>query len=219
MLSALDNSDFADNTNIIYTSDHGDALGMRGMWGKSTMFEESAGVPMIIKGPNLPVSKKVKTPVSLIDIFPTVIDSLELDKNIKDDNLPGKSLLTIANEDDDYQRVVLSEYHAAASPVGAFMLRKGKYKYVYFAEGYKPQLFNLEEDQFEENDLALDQNFSNIVDDFYKDLLDICDPEEVNKRAKKEQNETILKHGGIEAIQGRGDFGYSPAPGQKVEFD
>ena len=219
VLSALDNSDFADNTNIIYTSDHGDALGMRGMWGKSTMFEESAGVPMIIKGPNLPVSKKVKTPVSLVDIFPTVIDSLELDKNIKDDNLPGKSLLTIANEDDDYQRVVLSEYHAAASPVGAFMLRKGKYKYVYFAEGYKPQLFNLEEDQFEENDLALDQNFSNIVDDFYKDLLDICDPEEVNKRAKKEQNETILKHGGIEAIQGRGDFGYSPAPGQKVEFD
>ena len=219
VLSALDNSDFANNTNIIYTSDHGDALGMRGMWGKSTMFEESAGVPMIIKGPNLPVSKKVKTPVSLVDIFPTVIDSLELDKNIKDDNLPGKSLLTIANEDDDYQRVVLSEYHAAASPVGAFMLRKGKYKYVYFAEGYKPQLFNLEEDQFEENDLALDQNFSNIVDDFYKDLLDICDPEEVNKRAKKEQNETILKHGGIEAIQGRGDFGYSPAPGQKVEFD
>lgn len=219
VLSALDNSDFADNTNIIYTSDHGDALGMRGMWGKSTMFEESAGVPMIIKGPNLPVSKKVKTPVSLVDIFPTVIDSLELDKNIKDDNLPGKSLLTIANEDDDYQRVVLSEYHAAASPVGAFMLRKGKYKYVYFAEGYKPQLFNLEEDQFEENDLALDQNFSNIIDDFYKDLLNICDPEQVNKRAKKEQNETILKHGGIEAIQGRGDFGYSPAPGQKVEFD
>ena len=219
VLSALDNSDFADNTNIIYTSDHGDALGMRGMWGKSTMFEESAGVPMIIKGPNLPVSKKVKTPVSLVDIFPTVIDSLELDKNIKDDNLPGKSLLIIANEDDDYQRVVLSEYHAAASPVGAFMLRKGKYKYVYFAEGYKPQLFNLEEDQFEENDLALDKNFTNIVDDFYKDLLDICDPEEVNKRAKKEQNETILKHGGIEAIQGRGDFGYSPAPGQKVEFD
>ena len=219
VLSALDNSDFADNTNIIYTSDHGDALGMRGMWGKSTMFEESAGVPMIIKGPNLPVSKKVKTPVSLVDIFPTVIDSLELDKNIKDDNLPGKSLLTIANEDDDYQRVVLSEYHAAASPVGAFMLRKGKYKYVYFAEGYKPQLFNLEEDQFEENDLALDQNFSNIIDDFYKDLLNICDPEQVNKRAKKEQNETILKHGGIEAIQGRGDFGYSPAPGQKVEFN
>ena len=42
---------------------------------------------------------------------------------------------------------------------------------------------------------------------------------EVNKRAKKEQNEKILKHGGIEAIKGRGDFGYSPAPGQKAEFD
>ena len=80
VLKALKDSDFAKNTNIIYTSDHGDALGMRGM-GKSTMFEESAGVPMIIKGPNIPKSKKIKTPVSLVDIFPTVVDSLKL--NIK----------------------------------------------------------------------------------------------------------------------------------------
>ena len=49
VLETLNKSPFSENTNIIYTSDHGDALGMRGMWGKSTMFEESAGIPMIIK--------------------------------------------------------------------------------------------------------------------------------------------------------------------------
>ena len=219
VLSSLEKSDFADNTNVIYTSDHGDALGMRGMWGKSTMFEESAGIPMIAKGPNIPKSKKITTPVSLVDIFPTVVDSLKLRKNSKDNDLPGRSLLDIAAQKNDYERIVLSEYHAAASPVGAFMLRKGKYKYVYFAEGYHPQLFNLEEDQYEENDLASDKNYSLILDGFYQDLIKICNPEEVNKRAKKEQNEKILKHGGIEAIKGRGDFGYSPAPGQKAEFD
>ena len=41
VLETLNKSPFSENTNIIYTSDHGDALGMRGMWGKSTMFEES----------------------------------------------------------------------------------------------------------------------------------------------------------------------------------
>ena len=219
VLSALDNSEFSNDTNILYTSDHGDALGMRGMWGKSTMFEESAGVPMILKGPEIPISKKIKTPVSLVDIFPTVIDSLKLSKKKKDDDIPGKSLLKISNEKDDYERIVLSEYHAAASPVGAFMLRKGKYKYVYFAEGYSSQLFNLEEDQYEENDLALDLNYKAILKDFYGHLIKICDPEEVNKRAKTEQLETIEKHGGVETIMGRGDFGYSPAPGQKPEFD
>ena len=219
VLDALQNSQFADNTNIIYTSDHGDALGMRGMWGKSTMFEESAGVPMILKGPNLPKSKKIKTPVSLVDIFPTVVDSLNLSPNSRDIDLPGKSLLKIAQETDDYERVVLSEYHAAASPVGAFMLRKGKYKYVYFAEGYDPQLFNLEEDPYEQNDLFSNENFKDILNSFYDHLLKICDPEAVNKRAKKEQNDKILKHGGIEAIKQRGDFGYSPAPGQTPKFD
>lgn len=219
VLDALQNSQFADNTNIIYTSDHGDALGMRGMWGKSTMFEESAGVPMILRGPNLPKSKKIKTPVSLVDIFPTVVDSLNLSPNSRDIDLPGKSLLKIAEEKDDYERVVLSEYHAAASPVGAFMLRKGKYKYVYFAEGYDPQLFNLEEDPYEQNDLFSNENFKDILNSFYDHLLKICDPEAVNKRAKKEQNDKILKHGGIEAIKQRGDFGYSPAPGQTPKFD
>jgi choline-sulfatase len=218
VLEALKNSDFANNTNVIYTSDHGDALGMRGMWGKSTMFEESAGVPMIMKGPNVPISKRVKTPVSLVDIFPTVVDSLNLNKNPKDNDLPGQSLLEIAVEQDNYDRVVLSEYHDAASPVGAFMLRKGKYKYVYFAEGYDPQLFDLEIDPYEENDLYADKNFKNIMDSFYDELIKICDPEKVNKRAKKEQNDKIIKHGGIDAIRQRGDFGYSPAPGQTPKF-
>ena len=171
VLASLRQSDFADNTNIIYTSDHGDALGMRGMWAKSTMFEESAGVPMIITGPDIPKSKKVKTPVSLVDIFPTVIDSLGITQNVEDDNLPGKSLIKIANDNDDYERIVLSEYHAAASPVGAFMLRKGKFKYVYFAEGYPAQLFNLENDQYEENDLSKDKKYEDIIKEFYNCLL------------------------------------------------
>ncbi len=99
------------------------------------------------------------------------------------------------------------------------MLRKGKFKYVYFAEGYDPQLFDLENDQFEQNDISKDPRYKNILDTFYSDLLKICDPEKVNKRAKKEQLEKIQNHGGIDTILSRGDFGYSPAPGQTPKFD
>ena len=155
----------------------------------------------------------------MVDVFPTVIDNLKLTNHKDDRNLPGKSLIEIANNQDDYERIVLSEYHAAASPVGAFMLRKGKIKYVYFAEGYKPQLFDLENDEFEEHDLSKDPKYKDILDIFYRDLLKICDPEEVNKRAKKEQRQKIEKHGGVNKILSRGDFGYSPAPGQTPKFD
>ena len=163
---------------------------MRGMWGKSTMFEESAGIPMIMRGPDIPKGKKIKTPVSLVDVFPTVIDNLKL-TNLKDDrNLPGKSLIEIANNQDDYERIVLSEYHAQLLQLD-FMLRKGKFKYVYFAEGYKPQLFDLENDEFEEHDLSKDPKYKNILDNFYRDLLKICDPEEVNKRQKKNKRQKL----------------------------
>ena len=99
------------------------------------------------------------------------------------------------------------------------MLRKGNYKYTYFAEGYEPQLFDLENDQFETNDLSKNPQYQKILDEFYTDLTNICDPESVNIRAKKEQKAKIDMNGGIEKIKARGDFGYSPAPGQKAKFD
>ncbi|NND49112.1 MAG: sulfatase-like hydrolase/transferase, partial [Rhizobiales bacterium] len=63
ILTALENSGLADDTCVAYMSDHGDSLGARGIWGKSTMLEESAGVPLILKGPGIPTGKTVGTPV------------------------------------------------------------------------------------------------------------------------------------------------------------
>ena len=49
-----------ENTRIVYSSDHGDNLGTRGLWGKSTMYEESAGIPMIIAGPDVPARQGLR---------------------------------------------------------------------------------------------------------------------------------------------------------------
>ena len=56
------------------------------------------------------------------------------------------------------QRTVLSEYHAAGAATGAFMIRKGKFKYVYYV-GMPPQLFDLEADPFETRDLGRDSGY------------------------------------------------------------
>jgi choline-sulfatase len=64
VLNALEDAGLADGTRVVYTSDHGDNVGARGLWGKSTLYEESAGVPLIMAGPDIPAGRVVAAPVS-----------------------------------------------------------------------------------------------------------------------------------------------------------
>src|SRR5690606_18676501 len=131
-------------THVIYTSDHGDNLGARGVWGKSTLYEESVKVPMIVAGPD--VSPAVcDTPVDLLDLFPTILQLSGLNPQPEMGDRPGRSLLEIAADKPDAERLILSEYHAAGSNSAGFMLRKGRWKYHYYV-GFRPELFDLEND-------------------------------------------------------------------------
>jgi len=62
VLAAFDASGMAEDTPVIYVSDHGDNAGERGLWGKSTMFEESVGIPIIFAGPDVPHKTKSRKP-------------------------------------------------------------------------------------------------------------------------------------------------------------
>jgi len=64
VLDALSASGLADSTRVIYTSDHGDAIGKRGLWGKSTLYEETCGVPLIAAGDGFPEGRVVETPAT-----------------------------------------------------------------------------------------------------------------------------------------------------------
>ena len=72
VVRALGELGLDDRTRVIYSSDHGESLGARGIYGKFTMYEESAAVPLIMAGPEVPAGKVVQTPVSLLDLAPTV---------------------------------------------------------------------------------------------------------------------------------------------------
>ncbi len=75
VLATLASTGLSGNTLVIYTSDHGDNLGARGLWGKSTMYEESAGVPMILAGPGIDAGRVVHTPVSHVDCAVTILEA------------------------------------------------------------------------------------------------------------------------------------------------
>lgn len=216
VLAALRDAGLADDTVVMYTSDHGDNLGARGLWGKSTMYEEIAGVPMILAGPGVPAGKRVATPVSHVDAFPTI---LEIAGEGMPAGFPGFSLIEIA-EGLKPERTVLSEYHGMGSSTGAFAVRVGKWKYVHYAK-YGPQLFDLEQDPDETRDLALDladPAHAAALEECRLRLYAICDPADVDRRARARQAELLALNGGREAVIERGDFGFTPAPGTVADF-
>ncbi|HVH79450.1 MAG TPA: sulfatase-like hydrolase/transferase, partial [Stellaceae bacterium] len=130
ILAALGASGLGGSTRVIYSADHGDNLGTRELWGKSTMYEEAAGVPMIVAGPDLPQGMVCREPVTLADCFPTIVKWARVAAHPDDCELPGLPLDEVALT--ALRRTVLCEYHATGAATGAFMIRKGRFKFVYY---------------------------------------------------------------------------------------
>ena len=218
LLDTLQDCGLAENTRVMYTSDHGDNLGARGLWGKSVMFEEPTRVPLILSGPGVPRGAVHGGPVSHVDVYPTIMQCVGHDRPDADDR-PGVSLLELASGAAP-DRSVLSEYHAMASRAGEYMVRFGRWKYVHFVHYPKrPQLFDLQTDPEELVDLAADPRFAAQRAEGEDRLRAMLDPEAVDRRAKERQAQLIEEGGGWEAIQAKGGFGYSPPPGFRAEFD
>jgi choline-sulfatase len=147
ILTALDQAGLTENTKVVYTSDHGDNVGARGLWGKSNLYQESVAVPLIMAGPGVPQGV-CETPVTLLDLSAEIPAHFGLSFECS-----GRPLGDIAAEEDDHGREVISQYHAAGAVYGAYMMRHGRWKLIHY-EGFKPELFDLEADPEELNDLA-----------------------------------------------------------------
>jgi choline-sulfatase len=215
ILEGLDQAGLAQTTRVVYASDHGDNLGARGLWGKSNLYRESVDIPMIAAGPDFGAGR-CDTPVSLLDLSTTILDSLGLEKEKVLPNATGRSLLEIAREPDDPSRLVFSEYHAVGSNSAAYMIRNGRWKYHHYIR-HEPELFDLAGDPEETTNLARRKDHRAIVADMERALRAICDPEEIDWQAKIDQAALIARHGGAQAAfeLGRAVAGGTPAPSAK----
>ncbi|HVF65728.1 MAG TPA: sulfatase-like hydrolase/transferase [Casimicrobiaceae bacterium] len=214
VLRALDATGLASSTRIIYTSDHGDNAGARGLWGKSTFYEEASGVPMIVAGPGVPIGRVVDTPVSHVDCAPAILEAAGARPL---GPLSGESLFDVA-QGARPSRPVIAEYHAIGSSGGGTMLRHGRYKYCHYVHA-PPQLFDLHNDPEELVDLGGDARHAATLAECEAHLRRILDPDEVDARAKSRQGTLVAAFGGREKALARGDLGYTPAPGAKPDMN
>ncbi|MFK7805442.1 MAG: choline-sulfatase, partial [Anaerolineae bacterium] len=153
LLKTLKQIKLDQNTVIIFTSDHGEMLGERGLWKKSHFFESALRVPLIMHGRNLPKGKRVSTLASLIDLFPTIL-SMANNGHLPDliEPIEGADLTLYFDEEDD-DRLIAAEYLGENALAPMLMVRQGDYKYLH-SEGYLTMLFHVGDDPLELNNLA-----------------------------------------------------------------
>lgn len=115
ILTTLEELGLADNTLVVYTSDHGDMMGAHGLYAKTVMYEESVRVPLLMRVPWLGRSqKRISSPVSHIDLVPTLLDLFG--KDPVPSNLPGKSLVPVLKGDPPREDPVFIEWNPSKDP-------------------------------------------------------------------------------------------------------
>ena len=189
ILDTLERLGLAEDTLVVYTSDHGDQIGERGLWWKHTFYEESASVPLILRWPgHLPAGQRRAQVVNLIDVTATILDALGAQP------LPhaqGTSLLGVARDaTTPWIDETFSEYCTDAIPawtggmaVRQRMIRSGSWKLVYY-HGYRPQLFDLADDPRELTDLAEAPAHRAVREQLTAKLLAEWDPDAIEARMK-----------------------------------
>ena len=207
IVAALGETGLDRDTTIIFTSDHGECLGDRGFWTKMVMYDEATTVPLIVAKPGAE-ARVVPSPVSLIDLYPTVLELAGVDLPSRDQPRHAKSLLKVADEPAP-DRPILSEYHDYGAQTGMFMLRRNNWKLVYYP-GYPSQLFDLDADPGEENDLGESTEHADIITDLLDALRAISDPDIVNARAFADQADRIAELGGREKIRNMQNYDHTP---------
>lgn len=154
ILTKLDELKLAENTLVVFVSDHGEMLGAHGMRGKFNFYEESVRVPFLIRYPGkIDPTQTISTPVSVLNIYPTILDYAGL-QNIPTDGYSLKGVME-GTETPKYDFAV-SEWTWKNSNVPSIMIRTDQWKLMTtHRKGGKnvEVLFDLENDPYEMNNL------------------------------------------------------------------
>lgn len=175
VLEALAATPLANDTVVIYASDHGDNLHRHGMTNKSTMYEFSVRVPLIISWPQRwDGGQRRAQACSLVDLTATIAELGGVEPPTTWD---GDSMLGWLDDGTTpWKDMAVSEFHAHRIASGIHMLRRGDYKYIYHAaadEDHPPQreLFNLARDPEEMTNLAEHDSHAPQLEDLHQRLV------------------------------------------------
>ena len=167
LVKTLNDCGLGDDTIIVFSGDHGDMLGERGLWYKMHWFEMAARVPMVIHAPGRFAAGKVAASVSTIDLLPTFV---QLAGGSLDASLPldGRSLVPHLQGGKGHDEVI-GEYMAEGTNAPLVMIRRGDFKFIY-SDLDPSLLFNVKSDPDELTNLATSPAHKDLVASFMEEV-------------------------------------------------
>lgn len=156
IIDAIDRQGLTAQTLIVFMSDHGELLGDHYAWGKRSFYEGSARVPFLMSWPGqLPAGKTRDHFVSGCDLVPTFLTVAGAAHRVPS-NVNGRDLIDLCRTSPSAEtQAFIGQYSTGRN--SKLMLRWDDWKYCYFANGAREQLFNLQDDPDELFDQARDQ--------------------------------------------------------------
>jgi len=190
VLRNLEASGLADNTVVIYTTDHGENMGEHGLWWKNCMYEHAARVPLIISWPKRwKGSARRSGACSLVDVVQTIA---ELGGASVPADWDGDSMVAwLGDAEISWKDFALSEYYGHNIASGFVMVRAGRYKYVYHTppdadHPAERELYDLQADPGEFHNLANEPAQKDRIDRMHaamvKELAE--DPDQTERRCR-----------------------------------
>lgn len=199
--ATLTETGMADNTTIIFTSDHGDMLGEFGLWYKMSFREWSNRIPLIVWQPNVFKPSRVGQPVSHVDVLPTLneIAARASGQAIPEeiDPLSGRSLVALCegNGANDKNETI-SEYLAEGTGEPMLMIRRGRHKFIQCA-GDPDQLFDLHSDPDERTNLAVNDAQQDLIKSFQNQAAKHWNSEDIKAKVINEQRRRREVHAAL----------------------
>jgi len=188
--TAVEECGFADDTIFVFTTDHGDMLGERGLWYKSTYYDYASRIPLMIHAPSRFTPKRVDRAVSHVDILPTLVELANPGKKpIHFTPIDGRSLVPDL-EGDGVLDEVIGEYFGEGVSTPLFMILRNGYKFIGSAE-YPSQLFNLKDDPKELNNLAQSDEHQDLLASFQAEMVQRWDSEALREEALEGQDRRL----------------------------
>ncbi len=201
VLLAIAEAGLKDSTIVIFTADHGDMLGERGLWFKMSFFEHSARVPLIIHAPRLFPARRVPQAVSLVDLLPTLVE-IARDGEAGDYATPleGRSLLPHATSLSGHDEVI-GEYFGEGTTEPIFMIRRGSKKIV-CAEGDPTQFYDVAQDPHETANGAADPANAAQVEELQQEIQARYDSSALKETVLESQRrrrllKTVMRNQGV----------------------
>jgi len=159
VVEALKARELYENTIIVYTADHGLAVGQHGLMGKQNLYDHSTHIPFILRGPDVPQDRQVKALMSNIDIFPTVAELCGIKLSFATDGISMASHFkeeAVQTAEVQARKVVCTAYRDLQRMVfdGSWKLIRYYRSSITNTGTVRIQLFNIDEDPWELHDVS-----------------------------------------------------------------